>query len=172
MPSNHIDQSSTVEELLNHYQPLAATTAKYSLRFHYSAEGLVGEFGEFLSSEEEVDEVSELGDIAWYFAAMCTDLGISMGSLVVEGVKYSVLDVLKNLAKLMNQVKKIHRDDGDFPTQERKDRIFLILRDLWGSYIGFIEEYDHSLGEILEKNLDKLFDRKDRDTISGDGDNR
>lgn len=112
---------------IKHYQELARTTAIYptETKVTYPLLGLTGEVGELCNKLKKVlrdrgatqlsihvipkvvmDEVEgEIGDIMWYVAALCTDLGLD-------------------------------------------------------------------LNELCKANLDKLFSRKERGTLKGEGDQR
>lgn len=79
------------------YQALAKTTAIYpeNVKVVYPALGLCGETGEVaekikkvfrdgngtISDDKKQELAKELGDVMWYLAAMCTDLGLDMGEV-------------------------------------------------------------------------------------------
>lgn len=78
----------------NEYQELAKTTAIYpsSMKVVYPTLGLCGETGEvaekikksfrdnidLTAPLEQAHLMKELGDVLWYIAALCSDLGISL----------------------------------------------------------------------------------------------
>lgn len=81
------------------YQDLASFTAIYpeESSITYPLLGLIGEVGEFANKYKKVirdgqefsrdDMSAELGDILWYFAAICNDANLSMGQIAVLNIK-------------------------------------------------------------------------------------
>jgi NTP pyrophosphatase (non-canonical NTP hydrolase) len=162
---------------LDHYQTQAYTTAAYpeSAKVAYPALGLVSEVGELLDTEfgDRDALVKELGDVVWYCAAIATDLDFKLseayGFAKCEFIS-DVQGIWKNAHLIAGRVKKIIRGDSG-----RTGKI-LAIRGYVGDVIRRVEalaaEAESSLEEVCEGNLDKLFDRKDRGQIKGDGDNR
>lgn len=109
----------------------------------YSALGLTGEVGE---------TVAKLGEM----------LEQSFTALKMAGAA----------GKVANQIKKIDRDDGGNLTTQRRKAIRKELGDcLW--YIAeTATKIDINLAVVAHDNIEKLFGRKNRGTIGGDGDNR
>lgn len=102
------------------YQKAAARTAVYphqGANIMYPVLGLVNEAGEVagklkkvlrdrggcLDAERRADILMELGDVLWYAAAICTELGVSL-----ESVAQSNLDKLASRA-----ARGVLRGDGD-----------------------------------------------------------
>jgi NTP pyrophosphatase (non-canonical NTP hydrolase) len=85
------------------YQECAKETAIYdeSLDVLYPALGLAGEAGEVankvkkiyrdcggaVNGKQMVAIAKELGDVLWYVAALCTDLGINMGTVARQNLE-------------------------------------------------------------------------------------
>lgn len=79
---------------VNEYQDKAMTTAIYGERFNiiYPTLGMCGESGEVsdkvkkvlrdfngvFTDEKKLELAKEIGDVAWYIAALCRDLGYTM----------------------------------------------------------------------------------------------
>lgn len=84
-----------------------------------------------------------------------------------KALEYLSLGLNGEAGEVAEKVKKHIRDGKELDEDFAKE-----LGDcLW--YISQIaNEFDVNLSEVAEANLDKLFDRKDRDKLSGDGDNR
>ena len=100
----------------NQYQKEAVKTAQYpklfiykespsyvgfeKIRFIYPVLGLVGEAGEVAEkikkiirnkagtpSTEDIQEIAkELGDVLWYIAALCTELGLEMNTVAATNL--------------------------------------------------------------------------------------
>ena len=162
---------------LDNYQNQAMTLAVYrgDVRIAYPTLGLIEEVGELLECATDNSEllVKEMGDVMWYASAVCSDLGIKLSEAWKEPKVQLIPDVealYKNAFRCAGRVKKILRgDDG------REDKVKEV-RGLVGDIVRRIEvlagQYGSSLQEVCETNLDKLFDRKDRGVLRGDGDNR
>jgi NTP pyrophosphatase (non-canonical NTP hydrolase) len=165
----------------------------------YIIHGLVNEIGELLekvedpnldkdqvpvkyshSSPKHVEEMAdELGDAMWYLARIFDhfDFDVSVGWLKAkahqdsisheEGQKL-VKEAFVQASKINGHQKKSVRDDVD-----KKD---LIRADVFGIYKKLSKASHHlgvfNLEVVMNRNLDKLFDRKERGKLKGDGDNR
>jgi NTP pyrophosphatase (non-canonical NTP hydrolase) len=88
------------------------------------------------------------------------------------GINYPALGLAGEGGEVANQVKKIIRDDGGKITPERKAAILKELGDVLWYVADIATELGADLSTVAFANLDKLYDRKDRGTIVGDGDNR
>lgn len=80
--------------------------------------------------------------------------------------------MLLNGSQIQEKIKKILRDyEGNFD----QDTTLLIIKEL-GDQLWYISkaagDLGYSLNEVANINLDKLFDRKDRNKIHGTGDER
>ena len=80
--------------------------------------------------------------------------------------------MLLNGSQIQEKIKKILRDhEGNFD----QDTTLLIIKEL-GDQLWYIAkaagDLGYSLNEVANINLDKLFDRKDRNMIHGAGDER
>lgn len=87
-----------------------------------------------------------------------------------KALEYLTLGITSEAGEVADKVKKIIRDGGSLE-EKRKDIMGEVGDVLWyvaqiGLVIGF------SLEEIAKKNIEKLLDRKERNVISGSGDNR
>lgn len=74
--------------------------------------------------------------------------------------------------EVADKFKKIFRNKDGEMSEEDKQEIVKELGDvLW--YLSAIATYlDVSLDELAQKNIEKLLDRKNRDVIKSQGDNR
>jgi NTP pyrophosphatase (non-canonical NTP hydrolase) len=83
-----------------------------------------------------------------------------------------VLGLVGEAGEVAEKMKKIIRDNNGEVTEEKKQEIKKELGDvLW--YIGAMcSELKISMDEVAQMNIEKLFSRKDRGVLHGDGDNR
>ncbi len=89
-----------------------------------------------------------------------------------ENFFYPTLGLAGEAGEVCEIVKKIHRDRGDVPSDEDRERISAELGDvLW--YIAQVaSEFNLDLDDVAAHNLEKLASRKDHGVLHGDGDNR
>ncbi len=85
---------------------------------------------------------------------------------------YPSLGLAGEAGEIANKVKKIMRDKNDQIDDETREDIKKELGDvLW--YVSAVAgEFGLDMGEIAEKNYDKLKKRLAEGTIKGNGDNR
>lgn len=172
---------STMEELavkLDYYQNKAITLAAYPSKYEiaYTALGIVDEVGELLRCDADAENeviLSECGDVVWYCSALAYDLGLTLWDCYDCAKIQAIPDIqalFENSTRLAGRVKKILRGD---PDQEGKVKE---VRGYIGDILRRIEvlaiQRGASLETVCDMNLDKLFDRKDRGVLKGDGDKR
>lgn len=85
---------------------------------------------------------------------------------------YPILGLAGEAGEVANKYKKVIRDNNNFLTKGVSECLSKELGDcLW--YIANIaNDLGFTLEEIASNNLEKLFGRKERGTISGSGDER
>ena len=162
----------------NDYQDQAITTAVYpdEHQISYPALGLVNEIGELLACDPEDDDAikKEMGDVCWYVAVTAYDLGLRLQDCVDKpALKLGMNDLeglYRNSHWIAGHVKKILR--GDDGREEKVLEIQGFLGDILARLKGLARKMEFTIEEVFEANLDKLFDRRDRGLIKGDGDNR
>ena len=90
-----------------------------------------------------------------------------------RAMEYLTLGLTGEPGEIANKVKKFIRDGAvkDEYLAKRIEIGYEIGDVLWYCAV-LAEELEMNLGHIMEKNLDKLADRKKRGTLSGSGDNR
>lgn len=85
---------------------------------------------------------------------------------------YPTLGLVGEAGEIANKVKKIMRDDNDVITDEKREAIRGELGDVLWYVAQVATEFNLSLAEIAQANLDKLASRKARGVLGGSGDNR
>ena len=85
---------------------------------------------------------------------------------------YPTLGLAGEMGEVAEKIKKSIRDDLGHMNSERRELLIKELGDcLW--YIAMVaEKIGVPFNEVAEGNLDKLFSRKARGVLSGDGDKR
>ena len=88
-------------------------------------------------------------------------------------MEYLTLGLTGEAGEIANKVKKFIRDGAPQDEyQAKRIQIAYEIGDVMWYCAVLAEELDMDLGHIMEKNLEKLADRKKRGTLSGSGDNR
>lgn len=88
-----------------------------------------------------------------------------------DGLNYVVLGLCGESGEVAEKLKKSYRDDG-FVTEARRQAIRGELGDVLWYAAMLAGEIDEDLGDVAQENLDKLASRRQRNVITGDGDNR
>ena len=90
-----------------------------------------------------------------------------------KALEYLTLGLAGEAGEIANKVKKLIRDGADREDYHAKlNAIGHELGDVLWYCAMLAKEVDMNLGRIMEDNLDKLADRKARNRLQGDGDNR
>jgi len=89
-----------------------------------------------------------------------------------DPITYPTLGLVNEAGEFAGKVKKIFRDkDGEFSGADKE-----ALKSELGDVLWYLTQICTNLGftleEVADANLDKVFDRLERDAINGDGDNR
>lgn len=131
--------------------------------FAYLALGLISEKGEVAGvikkqirgdyNEEEAKQrlIGELGDCLWYIAVIEEVLG--------DSYNYPDWSMIRMLQKQYHTALGTNGSPANYEVE--------MLR-----IIGLIDVYELDFNEVLEYNIRKLTDRKERNMIKGDGDYR
>jgi NTP pyrophosphatase (non-canonical NTP hydrolase) len=85
-------------------------------------------------------------------------------------IEYLALGLNDEAGEVAGAFKKYLR--GDYDEEELQERIEAEAGDVLWYWARLLDELDLEASEVMEKNAEKLFDRKDRGVIKGDGDNR
>jgi NTP pyrophosphatase (non-canonical NTP hydrolase) len=84
-----------------------------------------------------------------------------------KALEYLALGLNGEAGEVAEKVKKHIRDGKELDEDFAKE-----LGDVLWYLTRLVDELDADMSEVAESNLDKLFDRKERDKIQGSGDNR
>jgi NTP pyrophosphatase (non-canonical NTP hydrolase) len=98
--------------------------------------------------------------------------GTATYPVIGHGVIYPTLGLTNEAGEVSGKIKKIFRDKAGEISEAEKAALAAELGDVLWYLAQVATELDLSLDEIADKNIAKLLDRKARDKIRGDGDNR
>lgn len=87
-------------------------------------------------------------------------------------VYYPAMGLGGEAGEVLNQVKKVMRDDADVVTDQRRAALKKELGDVLWYLAQVASALDLKLSDIASANLTKLFDRKARGVLRGSGNNR
>lgn len=159
----------------------------------YVVHGLVDELGEVKRAVQSCNEngsppkmgsvhvsqiCKEMGDAMWYVARLADHFEINVKKEIRKPIREEEMSFDKGLkhvdtallaaAEINGHRKKMLRDDAD-KLPEIKSSLRMLIVDLKKAihHFGIF-----NIDTVLEKNLAKLLDRKERGQIHGDGDNR
>lgn len=101
-----------------------------------------------------------------------TDVGCDNAHNLSPKWMYYLLGIAGETGELMEKMKKLFRDDAGQMTPERLEAVKLEMGDI----LWYLASLSYHLGidfdEVAQANIDKLFSRKDRGKLHGDGDHR
>lgn len=173
---------------LTEYQKLSRTTASYPVDcVTYPILGLCGEIGEsyekILTSHNSDEIHKELGDVMWYIAQITTEIKEDLQTLFNLSISTNTLGTdyefirdrdmcIIYASKIAEVGKKIIRDNDGILDDDRKTRIKTNLIPLIYHFNKWISMQHGNMEDVCQINIDKLFSRKERGAIQGDGDNR
>lgn len=170
---------------LDEYIKKARTTALYpnlGSNMYYPTLGLAGECAEVLQkilyTDNKDEIVKECGDVLWYVANLSIELGITIDpdkptlSSHNIGIQTMVEFNVIHAGTICECIKKTMRDDNNTMRDDRLKKIEHALYTIIYNISGIAFLLDTTLSNIMETNIDKLFSRKERGVLKGDGDNR
>ena len=85
---------------------------------------------------------------------------------------YIGLKLSGEVGEVNEHIGKCVRDDNGHFTQERIEKLSKEIGDVFWYLCRLCRHFNLKLSDVLEKNLNKLFDRKKRGVIKGDGSDR
>lgn len=130
---------------------------------------------EFLSIEERMDLLKELGDILWYLSSLSFEFKIKLDQYNEDNLELSTLEnSIKNIifycGIISESGKKIIRNDNH--DESKRALIELNANNILKEVDNIAVILNSSLEEVMQINIDKLFSRQKRNQLNGDGDNR
>lgn len=190
MSAQNLLSDTSTRLSLSKYSELACALAVYPATATevYPALGLCDEVGEVydkylnlvVNDDSNLEMQKELGDVCWYVFALANDCAIGLQNALpmlqdidlnfAVAAQYSngpYDQMIIDAALIAGYVKKQIRDNVD-RRSEITQALVRILRCI--AYIA--SDMNSSLEQILLINLEKLYSRKERGTLKGDGDNR
>lgn len=84
-----------------------------------------------------------------------------------QALEYLALGLNGEAGEVAEKLKKHIRDGKELDEDFAKE-----LGDVLWYLVRLVDEMDGDMEEVIQSNLDKLFDRKERGKIQGSGDNR
>lgn len=97
-----------------------------------------------------------------------TDGGTKIGTHFA----YLTIGLVGEAGELANKIKKVFRDDNGIVSEARKAEIEQELGDVLWYIAQLATDFDLTLSDIAQSNLDKLLSRQNRGTLHGSGDIR
>jgi NTP pyrophosphatase (non-canonical NTP hydrolase) len=85
---------------------------------------------------------------------------------------YPTLGLCGEAGEVAEKIKKVIRDNGGVFTEEKKKEIVKEVGDVLWYIAALLSDLDVTMDEAAIGNLEKLFSRKERGVINGNGDNR
>lgn len=85
---------------------------------------------------------------------------------------YPTLGLCGEAGEVSEKIKKIIRDGNGEVTEDKRTEILKEIGDVLWYIAALCSDLDADMGEVAQANLDKLFSRKERGVIHGNGDNR
>lgn len=85
---------------------------------------------------------------------------------------YPTLGLAGEAGEVAEKIKKVLRDNQGIVSEEKKIEITKELGDVLWYVANLSQELGISLEEVVQKNIEKLKSRQQRDELHGSGDNR
>jgi len=101
-----------------------------------------------------------------------TDVGVQPKHGLNPGWVYYVLGIAGETGELVEKVKKHFRDDYGKMTEEKKQEIIKEMGDCLWYHARLADVLGINFDDVAKENIKKLLDRKKRNKLHGEGDNR
>ena len=77
-------------------------------------------------------------------------------------IKYMALGLGGEVGELLNEIKKLERDDNNIVTTSRKEKMLLEMGDILWYLQGLARRLDISIEDMLNANIEKLSSSKSK----------
>lgn len=101
-----------------------------------------------------------------------TDVGVAPEHGLHPGWVYYILGAAGETGELVEKIKKHFRDDYGKMTDEKRDEIIKEVGDVLWYLARLVDTFGIDFNDVAKENIKKLLDRKNRNKIHGEGDNR
>lgn len=159
------------------YQSKAIQTVTHGTREKALSCFLFGMLGEWAELDDKINNSAsedlvkkELGDFSWYLANYTNAMGIH--KISSEYVNFVVYEPWKVIAEFQEKNKKWYRDKNWELDEEDLKVVNKYVGILYGLFNEVCTRRNYNPSDIYTLNIEKLFSRKKRGTISGSGDER
>jgi NTP pyrophosphatase (non-canonical NTP hydrolase) len=71
-------------------------------------------------------------------------------------LKYMAIGLAGEVGEVLNEIKKLERDDDNILTYERKSKIIEEMGDVMWYFTGILNRVDTTFETVLKTNMDKL----------------
>ena len=71
-------------------------------------------------------------------------------------MKYMAIGLAGEVGEVLNEIKKLERDDNNILTQQRKSKIIEEMGDVIWYFTGILNRLDTTIDNVLETNMNKL----------------
>ena len=143
----------------------------------YTLIGMWDEMNEYMEKVNTLDKYTkeeinaEIFDVIWYICAFCKEVGLDFSQIITDAMMNEEpnddqMETDVNPFRMFGLIKKYYRDGKELD----KEKISSMLVSFASSLLEDVSLRD--LKEGLQANYDKLMDRRNRNVVSGDGDNR
>lgn len=173
----------------NEYQLFTATTAVFSpsVELHYLTAGLMAEIIEARRAQPYAGLLAdqpyarllayELGDVCWFCARIAGGCGAELPAPQTAFAGIDRNEVILHYGAYVADIgAKAARDRGartlaDLSPKERENVLECVFT-VYALALDLAKERGYTEAQLLQANIDKLNDRKQRGVLSGSGDNR
>jgi len=102
-----------------------------------------------------------------------TDLGEVGGRMILKpSWMYYVLGLGGEAGEIFEKIKKLYRDHNGIESDEFKKAVASEMGDVLWYMARLADHLGFSFADVPKANIEKLFSRKERGKLQGDGDNR
>lgn len=83
---------------------------------------------------------------------------------------YALLNLAGEVGELLSKEAKLVRDGGNM--RDHREAVLKEMGDVLWCLAAIASDYKYTLEDVAKANLHKLYNRKNNNTIQGNGDNR